>query len=289
MGGKNLVLSGGEPLLAKHLYSIIELAHKLGLTTFISTNGILLTNDVVEKFLACKLDCMTVSVDGTGSAYESIRGQHNFEKLCSQLGSLSACYATRSMNIGFHVTVSRHNVRNISSVLSLAKEHHIRNVTFAYVSRLPEDVNQKTQSLLHSPFQDELNHWSLPDDIFIKEDQFQDLASEVEAIKEESKVLGIVCGIDPALDRNEDKRNLLTGRFPLKKRCFAPWETILVGPDGTLTACPMLTHSPLANIRESELSDYWQNNQMLNHIRNILIENRYLPVCYYCCGHGALL
>lgn len=61
-GLQKITFAGGEPLLYKYLYEVIEYAKNIGLVTSIITNGSLLTNDFMQKCFG-KLDWIGVSID----------------------------------------------------------------------------------------------------------------------------------------------------------------------------------------------------------------------------------
>jgi len=64
----------GEPLLHPQVYMMIDYAHRRGIKTFLTTNGILLGNGISLRLLEAGLDRITFSVDGIGSTYNKIRG-----------------------------------------------------------------------------------------------------------------------------------------------------------------------------------------------------------------------
>ncbi len=55
----------GEPLLNKDVYDMIKMAKRLNYYTFISTNGLLITDDIAKKIIESGLDKIIVSIDGT--------------------------------------------------------------------------------------------------------------------------------------------------------------------------------------------------------------------------------
>lgn len=63
-GVKKITFAGGEPLLYKKIYDAIYYAKKIGLTTSIITNGSLLDEPLIKKFVG-KLDWIGLSVDST--------------------------------------------------------------------------------------------------------------------------------------------------------------------------------------------------------------------------------
>lgn len=73
-GLQKITFAGGEPLLYKWIYEVIDYSKKIGLTTSIITNGSLLTDNLIGKFKG-KLDWIGVSVDSINDATNSMIGR----------------------------------------------------------------------------------------------------------------------------------------------------------------------------------------------------------------------
>lgn len=66
---------GGEPLLSKHIYEAIEFVHSNNAIAGISTNGLLLTEKVVQRLKKSGLDVAQVSLESANDAeLDRIRG-----------------------------------------------------------------------------------------------------------------------------------------------------------------------------------------------------------------------
>lgn len=64
----------GEPFIHPDIFEFIEIAKKSGIMEVSSlTNGLALTPEKFEKLVQLKFDWLTISFDGIGSTYESIR------------------------------------------------------------------------------------------------------------------------------------------------------------------------------------------------------------------------
>lgn len=102
---------GGEPLLATEIIEslsgrLMELAEKRGgeYQAGIVTNGYLLTQEMVDMLVRCKVDSAQVTIDGLGATHDATRrlanGGPTFERITSNL---------RNVKIPFRVDI-RHNV-----------------------------------------------------------------------------------------------------------------------------------------------------------------------------------
>lgn len=79
LGGKNLRLTGGEPLMRKDLDLIIREAHASGLGLDLITNGTMLGDDFLRKY-GRYISHMAISIDGQKQTHNHIRGKGSYEK-----------------------------------------------------------------------------------------------------------------------------------------------------------------------------------------------------------------
>jgi radical SAM protein with 4Fe4S-binding SPASM domain len=80
-GARQIVFTGGEPMLRKDLFEIVRHAKSLGLSTGIITNATMIRTPAIAEQFAELFDTMTISVDG-GSAevHDRTRGKGSFAK-----------------------------------------------------------------------------------------------------------------------------------------------------------------------------------------------------------------
>ena len=109
-------IEGGEPLLRQDLFELLELIQQKQLNVRLSTNGILLTPQILTTLKQLEVRVM-ISIDGaTPVTYESIRGGASFEKVveqacnCAQLGILEA----------INFVILKRNYTEIPAIFNLA-------------------------------------------------------------------------------------------------------------------------------------------------------------------------
>src|SRR5262249_53587036 len=94
-GYGNVSVSGGEPLMYAPLIELLEHAKGLGMTTSVTTNGMLLDEKRVAK-IAGKVDTLAISLDGAPESHDRLRGSAKaFQTMADRLGLL------RDAGIGF--------------------------------------------------------------------------------------------------------------------------------------------------------------------------------------------
>lgn len=68
-----LCITGGEPLLRKDFFEIMEYAHSLGFDWGMTTNGTLVTPEIARRLYAAGMSTVSVSVDGLEETHEWFR------------------------------------------------------------------------------------------------------------------------------------------------------------------------------------------------------------------------
>lgn len=89
-GVKVVGFIGGEPLLRRDVADLIAYATSIGLRTSLTTSGYLLDEGRAQALVKAGVGSVTISIDGVGEQYESIRGRDygRVERACEILGKL---------------------------------------------------------------------------------------------------------------------------------------------------------------------------------------------------------
>lgn len=127
LGSFRLGLTGGEPLLRRDLFDIVDAASARGLHPCLTTNGLLITERVAREFGRRDFVWLNVSLDGASAASnDRIRGAGTFDRVLKTLrilgnharftiaftimstnaGEVEAC-ATLAREVGAHAAVFR--------------------------------------------------------------------------------------------------------------------------------------------------------------------------------------
>ena len=120
-----VIIEGGEPLLRKELFEILEIIYKSNIKIYLISNGMLFNGDLAKRFKELNINLM-ISVDGADKkSYETIRGA-SFERLkksiaiANEYGILDSC----------PVTIGKHNYDQIDRLFKFAKEIGYKKITF---------------------------------------------------------------------------------------------------------------------------------------------------------------
>jgi MoaA/NifB/PqqE/SkfB family radical SAM enzyme len=82
IGYKHLHITGGEPLLHKKFFDIIDYSLNIGYKSiFVNTNGLLLSENICEKIASYKESIsISVSIQGFQELHDSVRGKNSFDE-----------------------------------------------------------------------------------------------------------------------------------------------------------------------------------------------------------------
>lgn len=115
----------GEPFLNPDWYRIVKLTHEQGIKTIISSNGMLLEENM-EKIFASGLDHLQVAVDGNDSqTHEQYRVGSNYLKIMAALEKLSKMKDSRQCKnpeVVIQTLVTRQNENQIDEIKSIMNQ-----------------------------------------------------------------------------------------------------------------------------------------------------------------------
>lgn len=134
-GVRNLVVSGGEPLLRDDLDEILRYAKECGIESVsVLTNGTLVEKDAVTR-LAPFVDCISVSFDGCSPESPAhIRGTQRFAELVKAVGTI------KDAGVEAHMiaTVHAKNADDVPAYVALSEELGA-TLNFSMLSCGPDD------------------------------------------------------------------------------------------------------------------------------------------------------
>lgn len=123
-----IILTGGEPLLRKDIFQIIDYGKKNGLVMVMAPNGTLLDDENIKKIIASGIKRISVSLDGPDAlSHDSLRQVDGaFRKACDGVGRAKKA----GLEFQINTTVTRRNLELLPQIMGLAirlgaKAHHI--------------------------------------------------------------------------------------------------------------------------------------------------------------------
>jgi radical SAM protein with 4Fe4S-binding SPASM domain len=131
MGVFSVVITGGEPTIHPDFLTIVEHAHALGFTISIASNGMALTEKVVESIPRDDV-IISVSIDGIHGQGVA-KAETDFEFVTRRLLQLKHA----GFNTSVMTTTTSQNSRDLSTIINWAVDHDVslRSVPFVPMGR----------------------------------------------------------------------------------------------------------------------------------------------------------
>lgn len=120
MGNKEIMLNvtGGEPLVRKDLFDIVGYADSLGFKWGLVTNGMLITDEVIEKMKETHMSTITISLDGMKNTHENFRHVSGcFDKIIYAIQKLKEANFVEHIQVTFIAT--KNNISELPELYRL--------------------------------------------------------------------------------------------------------------------------------------------------------------------------
>jgi radical SAM protein with 4Fe4S-binding SPASM domain len=126
----SLLLSGGEPMIHPRFFDLVDLATAKGLKLTISTNGTLITPEKAALLKAANVAYVGISLDGIGEIHDQFRRKEG--AFDAAVRGFKNCHEV-DQKTGLRLTLTRHNVENITQILDFIEDHEIQRVCFYHL------------------------------------------------------------------------------------------------------------------------------------------------------------
>jgi MoaA/NifB/PqqE/SkfB family radical SAM enzyme len=241
LGVRQVVLSGGEPLLNRDLPAILDFFRALGIRVTLLTTGLLLHKRAA--LLVDGVDDIVVSLDGPPAIHDAIRRvPRAFDTIARGIEAIRSLRPT--MPIACRTTVQKQNHFHLQATVDAAHSVELDSISF-----LPVDLT----SIAFNREQP----WASG-----RQDEVALTVTELAALELELERLIANYRLDIStrfIRENEMKlrhlatrfREHLTGSPPRSPKCNAPWVSTVMDVDGTLRPC--FFHPPVALTTELTL------------------------------------
>lgn len=119
-----LNITGGEPLVRKDLFEVMEFAQKLGYHWGMTTNAILINDDIIEKMKCTGMTTISISLDGLEESHDEFRGvKGSFVKIIENIKKLKEANFLNYLQIT--TVVNKLNIKELEEMYSKMKELQI--------------------------------------------------------------------------------------------------------------------------------------------------------------------
>lgn len=267
IGYRKLSLTGGEPLIRKDFFQLLEKISKS--KQFVNqlavmSNGSTITDGVAEKFVKLSVDSVQISVDGAEEVNDQIRGAGNFKKAIRGAKIL----IKHNMPVSFSLTAHKENVNEIPKLARIAAQLGVSGLG---VGRLvPLGRGEELKSIMLMPLEVKKLYYDI-------ERLNKGLRSEGYRFR-----VGLHCSDSLWCTENPDYKH---------HGCSTPYDVFTVLPNGDFVPCRRLPIK-VGNVLEESFFELHYSSNRLWQIRNQENINDLCKNCTYfniCRGAGKCL
>jgi len=247
---KSINYTGGEPLLYKNLFKLIDYSNKEGFSSAILTNGTLVDKDKARIISNLGVSYVQISVDDINDHHDSLRGLKDAFKMALQgIENL----VEEGVFVNVSCTLSKLNVGRIEEIISLMATVGVSSIRFPRLVPIGRG-RQLNQNMLSS---DETKN------AFIHLAKLSvEYNSKIEVMLDDP--LFALLNLPQTCESTcSTESNIFC-----EGACSIGFTGICIMPDGTLYPCRKMP-IPLGNIIKTSFRDIWVNSDVLNNIRNI--------------------
>ncbi len=237
LGSFRLGLTGGEPLLRKDLFEILDAATEQGLHPCLTTNGLLIDERIARELGKRELVWLNVSLEGaTALSNDRVRGLGTFTAVKQRLRLLA-----EHARFTLAFTITSHNHREVEACAELARELGAHTAVFRPL--YPVGVAAGQPELMPSF------------------SQYTDALARLSGIEPG----GALNAIDPFSPQH---RRDTQARTHANLGCGAANLVASVSASGEVNPCSFLGSSfDAGNLRERSFKQLWDQSQVFRRLR----------------------
>ena len=234
-----LNVTGGEPLMRQDLFEIMSYANKLGFHWGMTSNGILINDEVIKKMNETNMETISISLDGLKETHENFRKvPGSFDKIISNIKKLQSVPSIKIVQVT--TVANKKNIHELEEIYELMKKIGIISWRVLNVDPIGRAKDNK--------------------EILLDRDEYQYLFEFIKKKRNEN-IMKVEYGCSHYLG------------IDLEKEIRDTYFTCLTGitvasilSNGDISVCPNVERSPKfvqGNITEDEFVDVWENKYKL--------------------------
>ncbi len=236
----SLHITGGEPLVRRDIFDVVEHGRARGFTVSLMSNGTLVDADRARRIKASGVADVQVSIEGLEETHDFIRGDGSFRKALAGIANLVA----QGVDTNLNVTVSRLNSGEVAELVALARGIGAGGVAFSRL--VPTGGGESLSRAMLSS-----------EEVAALYEEIRRYDGEGGPVVTSRDPLAAVAGIDGEIPQVE---------VPVGG-CAAGMFGVTIGSDGTIMPCRRMD-MPVGSILEQSFRDLWVESPVLCALRD---------------------
>jgi len=258
-----ITFGGGEPLLRKDIFKLIEYSVKRGGRITLLSNGVLVDKVVIKKLENLGIHRIRISLDGSSRKLnDHIRSKGSFD---GAMGALKLLGKSRIPEVTVTTTVNKLNLDDLENIVKLLISTGIKNVKFIPTILNGRAIVNMQDKVLNGNFAKKMLRVRMRLSKKYKNQISITSDSPLEAIIKKDGSDLEHCG-----------------------PCLIGTVFLGIKSNGDIFSCPMLDNVIIGNIRTNDIQSLWNNSKILKKVRDLkLLKDK----CHSCkivkyCGGG---
>lgn len=228
-------VTGGEPLIRKDLFEVMEFANCLGYPWGMTTNGILINDEIILKMKKAGMTTISISLDGMEKSHDEFRGvKGSYSRIIENIKKLKKANFLNYLQIT--TVVNKLNINELEEMYIKMKELEINSWRIVNMDPIGRAEDNKNLALSNDDYKYLLN--------FIKE-------------KRKKSKFDITYGCTHFLGMKFEKE--------VRRNMFVCTTGFTIGSilyNGDIYVCPSVERRKeliQGNIRNDDFVDVWEN------------------------------
>jgi MoaA/NifB/PqqE/SkfB family radical SAM enzyme len=267
-GVRQVVLTGGEPLLHNDLVALCNFFREERIQLTLLTTGLLLHKRAEE--VATLFDDIILSLDGPQDIHDAIRRVNGAYNLIRN-GITAVRHHNPFMPIGCRTTVQKANHCHLRETVDAARALGLDSISFLAADLTSEAFNRP----LIWPAEKQSEIGLSTQETNALEEEIEHLIAEYEAAINHNYVVESPTKLRKIVRRFREHLGELKPQSPI---CNAPWVSAVIEIDGSVRPC--FFHRTIGNITSSSLEDVINGEGAQNFRQSLDIETN--PTCQRC-------
>jgi heme b synthase len=250
-----LILTGGEPLFRKDIFTIAEYSNNKGLRIALATNGTLIERDVALKIKKSGIQRVSISIDGKDArSHDSFRGiEGSFKKAIEGAGFLKVA----GVEFQFNTTITRRNVGDLEDVIQLTEKSGAKALHIFMLVPVGCGADIAGTDMLSKEKYEEVLTWLY--------ERMKSTSLEFKAtcappyyriIRQKAKQEGRTFSVET------------NGMSAMTRGCLAGTGVCFISNTGNVQPCGYLPVTA-GNVNEKAFKEIWEESKLFNELRDL--------------------
>ena len=276
-----ITFCAGEVILKKDFIKIYEKASSRFRKISLITNGLALTEQMIDSFIKNKLLLLSVSLDGYGKNHDEIRNYTGlWEKVNSNLELFNKKRnGKKTPMLDIKTCILDNNLDDLPKLYEHAIKLNAQFFSLTFLRKQPLRQNSR----LWNEFSEEFWQKIYPVECYFNLKHFKEIYKELATMSKKTKtILRYAPRFNPTGDEEKIEKIFTSGNKPISElyeSCSIPMTSIYVSPEGDIYPC--LSYK-IASLRETTIKEAI-NIPKFKCFRKNLYHSKVFNACQMCC------